>query len=186
MYKIKNRIINFPDNVNCYSDKVYFYFIGPLGDIKHKLSDLLNITIKEKKIIIEGKTDIHNVREYLSVKSLLSTTYVLFNNYIKGVLFFFDKSLVLKGIGYKFEIESNKNILIINVGYSHPVSFNIPNDVFIELVNNTEIRVKGISKHRVGQIAANIRSKKVPDNYKGNGIRYKNEIINLKVSKKTK
>ncbi len=186
MYKLKRKIINFPDKITCYLDEDYFCFVGPMGEIKHKMPKFLNISLIEKEIIIEVKNDIFNVRDYLVVKSLLSTTFVLFNNYIKGVLFLFDKSLILKGIGYKFEIEANINALIINVGYSHPVLFYIPDDVSIELVNNTEIKISGVSKHKVGQVAANIRRKKIPDNYKGNGIRYKNEVVNLKVSKKTK
>ena len=186
MYPLKNKFVLVPNTVNCYIDGVFFCFDGPIGKIKHKLPDVLNIYIKDSKIFIEKRYDILNVRDYLHVKSLLSTTFILFKNYINGVLRFYEKVLILKGIGYKTEFGSNKSVLIMNVGYSHPIVFNIPDDIEVELVTNTEIKVKGVSKYLVGQVAANIRSVKLPDSYKGNGVRYKDEKIILKVPKKTK
>lgn len=186
MYTLKSKFILIPNTVDCYIDGIFFYFNGPMGEIKHKIPNVLNIYVKDSAVFIEKRSNILNVRDYLYVKSLLSTTFILFKNYINGVLKFYEKVLVFKGIGYKAEFDSNKSALVMNLGYSHPVIFNIPNSVKVELITNTEIKIKGISKHLVGQIAANIRRIKLPDSYKGNGVRYKDEKLVLKVPKKTK
>ena len=97
---------------------------------------------------------------------------------------YYEKTLTLKGIGYKAEID--KNNLKLYIGYSNTVNMEIPLGIKIEINSNINIIIKGISKIDVGQFAANIRSKRKPEIYKGNGIKYKNEIIKFKSPKKSK
>ena len=100
------------------------------------------------------------------------------------MLNFFSRKLKLSGIGYKAKYEDN--ILYLNIGYSHIIKLNIPNDIIINIPDSTSILVQGVSKHKVGQIAFSIKEKRIPEIYKGNGIKYDKEIIKLKSPKKSK
>src|SRR3989338_2381802 len=85
------------------------------------------------------------------------------------------KVLLIQGVGYRAVLEGNT--LLLNVGFSHPIKFKIPEDIKISVDKNTIIKVSGINKNQVGQVAANIRTIKKPEPYKGKGIRYKDEIV---------
>ena len=104
------------------------------------------------------------------------------NNMIEGVSVGYVKELVLNGVGYK-AVQKGK-VLELLLGYSHPINFQIPEDLKVEVPKPTEIKISGIDKQRVGQIAANIRSYRKPEPYKGKGIKYKDEIIRRKEGKK--
>jgi large subunit ribosomal protein L6 len=100
---------------------------------------------------------------------------------IVGVSTGFSKKLEIKGVGYRSQMEGRK--LILNVGYSHPVVIDPPNEILIQVENNTNIEILGIDKAIVGQLAAKIRSIRPPEPYKGKGIRYQGEIIKKKIGK---
>ena len=104
------------------------------------------------------------------------------NNIVQGVSVGYVKELVLNGVGYK--AAQKGKILELLLGYSHPINFEIPDDLKVEVPKPTEIKITGIDKQRVGQIAANIRSFRKPEPYKGKGIKYKDEIIRRKEGKK--
>ena len=104
------------------------------------------------------------------------------NNTIIGVTNGFEKELQLNGVGYKAALKGK--ILELLLGFSHPINFPIPEDIKIELPKPTQIKISGISKQKVGQIAANIRSYRKPEPYKGKGVKYSNEIIRRKEGKK--
>ena len=89
---------------------------------------------------------------------------------------------VIPGVGYKFQLQGNK--LIVQAGYSKPVEVEVPAGIEIEVLNNTEINIKGINKELVGEFAANIRKIRKPEPYKGKGIKYKDEKIRRKEGKK--
>ena len=96
---------------------------------------------------------------------------------------FDSKDLELVGVG--FRAQSNGNKLTLNVGYSHPVDIEAPEGVSFEVLENTKIKVSGIDRQVVGQVAANVKKVRVPDVYKGKGIRYDDEVIRRKQGKKT-
>ena len=100
---------------------------------------------------------------------------------ILGVSQGFEKKLVIQGVGYRAQMEGSN--LILNLGYSHPIKVEPPNDINIRVENNTNIFISGINKETVGQISATIRSKRPPEPYKGKGIKYDNEVIKRKVGK---
>ena len=100
---------------------------------------------------------------------------------IIGVHQRFTKTLIAEGVGYRFQV--NKNNLVLNMGYSHPVEFSIPNDLEITLESPTKILVTGIEKERVGFLASKIREIRPPEPYKGKGIRYDDEVILRKAGK---
>ncbi len=105
----------------------------------------------------------------------------IIQNLVKGVSDGFVKELEIQGIGYCGQVNGGK--LALNLGYSHPVEFEIPADIKISMPDNTHILVQGIDKQRVGQVAATIRDFRPPDSYKGKGVRYKGEEVVLKEGK---
>jgi large subunit ribosomal protein L6 len=105
----------------------------------------------------------------------------LIANMVTGVTQGFEKVLEIQGIGYRAGLQGNT--LRLNLGFSHPVLFQLPEGIKVEVERQTQIKVKGIDKQLVGSVAAKIRSFKPPDPYKGKGIRYAGEYVRLKVGK---
>ena len=101
---------------------------------------------------------------------------------IVGVTEGYTKGLEAVGVGYKFQVQGNK--LTVNAGYSHPVIVEVPSEIKVEQINNTEINITGIDKQKVTEFAANIRKIRQPEPYKGKGIRYKGEYVRRKEGKK--
>jgi len=108
----------------------------------------------------------------------------LIANMITGVNSLWSKDLELVGVGFRAQAQGSK--LVLNVGFSHPVEIVAPEGISFEVVDNTKIKVSGIDKQLVGQIAADIKKVRIPDVYKGKGIRYKDEYIRKKVGKSAK
>ncbi len=176
--------IEVPEDINIKFDDYNCYFSGKNGQIKHKLNKNLIITDKDKVLTIQIKNTTLKEKEIKKLSALINTTKALFRNYITGIQTYYEKNLILKGIGYKAELD--KTNLKLHIGFSNTVNIEIPSTIKIEINSNINIKVKGISKEEVGQFAANIRFKRKPDIYKGNGIKYKNEIIKFKTQKKSK
>ena len=105
----------------------------------------------------------------------------LIQNMIQGVNENFSKTLIAEGVGYKFQLD--KKILILTMGYSHPVKISVPEDITINLESPTKLSIIGIEKQKVGVLASEIREIRPPEPYKGKGIRYENEIILRKAGK---
>lgn len=104
------------------------------------------------------------------------------NNMVVGVANGFEKKLILNGVGYRAAAKGS--VLNLSLGFSHPVEFKVPAGVTVETPSQTEVVVKGASKHLVGQVAANIRKYREPEPYKGKGIRYSDENVRRKEAKK--
>lgn len=177
--------INIPSNIKINLKDGYCYFSGKNGEIKHKLDNNINLDILENNTIkIFSKINIIKKNNYSKIFSILNTTKILFKNYVEGLYKLFEKTIILKGIGYKAEIKNN--FLILYIGYSHDIKMPIPNDLKVEVNSNTNIIIKGVSKEKIGQFAANIKLKRLPEPYKGNGIKYKTDKIKIKTPKKSK
>ena len=114
-------------------------------------------------------------------RSLHGLSRSLINNMVIGVTNGFQKNLEINGAGYRAQKQGNK--LVLNMGYSHPVEFTEPEGIEFEVPAPNRISVKGISKQRVGQIAADIRAVREPEPYKGKGIKYDYEVIRRKEGK---
>lgn len=184
--RINEITIKIPQNVKFTFKNENFSFNGVNGEIKNILNK--NLILNYEKDIIKISTNNEKIKykkkDIKKINALINTTRALFKNYINGVQNFYEKNLVLKGIGYKAEIE--KNYLNLNIGYTNIVSIKIPDNIKVEINSGTNIKIKSISKEAVGQFAANIREKRKPEVYKGNGIKYKDEIIKFKSPKKSK
>lgn len=122
-------------------------------------------------------------REKRSSKTLAGTIRALLNNMVVGVSKGFERKLELVGVGYKAQVQGSK-VLNLSLGFSHPFNYDIPDGITIETPTVTEILIKGIDKEKVGQLAAELRKVRAPEPYKGKGVRYANEKIVLKETKK--
>lgn len=172
-----------PENVSIEKINNHYTFNGLQGKITYLLNSDITTHISHDYITIE--VNITKKDKKHKKIALLNTITAIFKNFIKGVMELFEKTIIIKGIGYKVEYVNNKSLKLF-LGYSHPIIYTVPNDIIIDLINPTSICIKGISKHKVGQIAHEIKMKKPADIYKGNGIKYKDEILRLKSAKKTK
>lgn len=149
---------------------------GPLGQLENSFNSIVSLTINDSKVIIATNDDTK------FAKAMSGTAYALINNMILGVTKGFEKKLTILGVGYRAIMQGEN--LSLSLGYSHPVIFKTPTGIKISVNNQTEITIKGIAKELVGQVAAVIRSYRKVEYYKGKGIRYANETVVLKETKK--
>lgn len=148
---------------------------GPLGQVSANFKNNILVEIQDKKITLKP------LKEDLESMALWGTYASLLKNMIKGVNELYQKKLIIEGIGFKCEVKGSE--MILNLGFSHPVKIQIPNDIKVK-VEKGIVTVSGISKELVGQFSATIRELKKPEPYKGKGIRYEKEVIRRKQGKK--
>ncbi|MCZ6708891.1 MAG: 50S ribosomal protein L6 [Gammaproteobacteria bacterium] len=115
-------------------------------------------------------------------RAMAGTTRALVNNMVTGVSQGFERRLQLQGVGYRAQSDGNK--LNLQLGFSHPVEYQLPEGIVVETPSQTEIVVSGVSKQLVGQVSAEIRGFRPPEPYKGKGVRYANERVRRKEAKK--
>ena len=176
MSRVGNKIINVPEGVKVeIADDNTVTVTGAKGTLVRKFSPLINIDMDGNEIKVSRTS------EQKTVKQLHGTTRALLANMIEGVHNGYKKELEIVGIGYRAQMQGAK--LVLNVGYSHQVEIEGEEGVKIETPTQTTITVSGISKERVGEIAARIRAVKKPEPYKGKGIKYVNEKIIRKEGK---
>jgi large subunit ribosomal protein L6 len=149
---------------------------GAGGTLSLAMNDLVKVTNEG------GKLTFVAANESREANAMSGTMRQLVNNMVQGVTKGFEKRLSLVGVGYKAAVQGNK--LNLSVGYSHPVNIDMPAGIKFETPAPTEIVVKGADRQRVGQLAAEIRAVRPPEPYKGKGIRYANEKIVIKETKK--
>nr|YP_010199038.1 ribosomal protein L6 [Hydropuntia urvillei]UAD88487.1 ribosomal protein L6 [Hydropuntia urvillei] len=177
MSRIGKKPISLPQKTQIQIQDNLITIEGPKGKLSYKIPKLINANYDIKK----QKLYLYQIPENKEAQKLHGLSRTIINNMITGVSKGFEKKLQIQGIGYRSQLK-DKN-LILHVGYSHPIIVKPPKNIIIEVENNTSITIKGIQKDKVGEIAAQIRRIRPPEPYKGKGIRYLNEIINLKVGK---
>jgi large subunit ribosomal protein L6 len=176
MSRIGNRKLNIPAGVTVTVDDNLVTVKGPKGELSLNVDKLITVEVTDNTV------ECKRANETNTAKSLHGTTNSLIENMMVGVSVGFEKGLEINGVGYRFNVSGNK--LTVTAGFSHPVVIDIPSDLSVEQVSNTEITVKGIDKQKVSEFAANIRKWRKPEPYKGKGIRYKGEKIRRKEGKK--
>lgn len=149
---------------------------GPKGKLEQRLNPDMVIEHEDGQITVACPND--DVRHY---NHLWGLTRTLINNMVIGVTQGYTKTLIMKGVGYRASMQGNK--MIISVGYSHPVEVVPAEGITFEVPEQTKIVVHGIDKQLVGATAADIRSIRLPEPYKGKGIRYEGEVVKLKAGK---
>ena len=148
---------------------------GPKGTLVRDLPVEMEIKEEDGHIVVTRPNDLKKM------KSLHGLTRTLINNMIHGVTEGYEKVLEVNGVGYRAAKQGKK--LVLSLGYSHPVEMEDPEGIETVLEGQNKITVKGISKEKVGQYAAEIRDKRRPEPYKGKGIKYADEVIRRKVGK---
>lgn len=149
---------------------------GPKGELQHTFPADMMITLENDEIIVQRPSDENRHR------SLHGMTRALIQNMVTGVSAGFEKVLEVNGVGYRAELDGKT--LVLYVGYSHPVRMEPPAGISFDVDTKTrQIKVMGYDKQFVGQIAANVRSVRPPEPYKGKGIRYIDETIRRKAGK---
>ena len=146
---------------------------GPKGKLEFIKPDEITIVQTDNLLSVSTKSE---------STAMSGTTRALISNMVTGVSKGWEKKLLLVGVGYRAKADKLKLELV--VGYSHPVNFEIPEGITIETPSQTEIVISGIDKQKVGQVAADIRSVRPPEPYKGKGIKYADEQIVKKEAKK--
>lgn len=178
MSRIGKLPINIPKNVDVNYMNSKITVKGKFGTLETKIPDVINIVQNDGQLSVNLKEEKKNVR---ALHGLYRT---LINNMVIGVSEQFNLTLILKGVGYRAAVQGKE--IVLNLGYSHPVKMEIPKDISVEIVQNTTINLKSCDKELLGLFAANIRTWRPPEPYKGKGILYKDEQIIRKAGKSAK
>ena len=178
MSRIGKLPITIPDSVDVnYTDST-ITVKGKFGTLENQIPESIVVTEDNGKLSVQIKEQKKNSR---ALHGLYRT---LINNMVLGVSQQFDLTLILKGVGYRAAVQGKE--IVLNLGYSHPVKIDIPNEIKVEVVQNTTINLKSCDKEALGLFAANIRAWRLPEPYKGKGILYQNEQIIRKAGKSAK
>ena len=175
MSRIGNKPITVPDGVEVKIDGKHITVKGPKGTLEREIHN--NISLE-----MEGNTiKVTRINDEPLNRSLHGLTRTLISNMITGVVHEYTKELQINGVGYRVQKQGNN--LNMSLGYSHPVIFEAPAGITFDVPNPNTIIVKGIDKELVGQTAAEIRTKRPPEVYRGKGIKYADEVIRRKEGK---
>jgi large subunit ribosomal protein L6 len=149
---------------------------GPLGTLKQALSGDVSVVREGDSLLCKAQND------SMQANAMSGTIRALLANMVQGVSKGFERKLNLVGVGYRAQAAGDT--LNLTLGFSHPVAYKMPAGIKVETPTQTEIVLKGADKQRVGQVAAEIRAFREPEPYKGKGVRYSDEVVVLKETKK--
>ena len=175
MSNIGKQPIIIPENVQISISNNSVEVKGQLGELNMNFNSRIDISNIDNTIVVKRNS------EQRKDKELHGLYRALIQNMVVGVSQGFEKTLLLVGVGYT--AEKKGDFLLLNVGYSHPIYFQIPDGVMVNTPDQTTIVVKGYHKQNVGDFTAKIRSMRKPEPYKGKGIKYSDEIIRRKAGK---
>jgi large subunit ribosomal protein L6 len=178
MSRIGKLPITLPDTVNVSYNESEITVKGKFGTLQTKIPKIIVITQDDKILKVNLKS------ESRSDRSLHGLYRTLINNMVIGVSEQFQLTLILKGVGYRATVQGKE--IVLSLGYSHPVKIEIPQEISVEVAQNTTINLKSCDKELLGLFAANIRTWRRPEPYKGKGILYQGEQIIRKAGKSAK
>jgi large subunit ribosomal protein L6 len=175
MSRIGKRPVPLPKGVTAQVTGQRITVKGPRGEIARTVHADLNVAVEDVGVVVKRPSDesFH--------KALHGLTRTLIANMVEGVTKGFQKALEIQGVGYKAEPKGQDIQLL--VGFSHPVRYRPPQGIKIAIENNTLVKIEGVDKELVGQVAAEIRAVRPPEPYKGKGIRYQGEQVRRKAGK---
>jgi large subunit ribosomal protein L6 len=176
MSRIGKLPVAVPSGVNITLNDGEVLVKGPKGELRQAiLSTVVNVKLEDGKVVVERKGE---AREHRAAHGLTRT---LIANMVEGVSKGYRKSLEIQGVGFRAAKSGEK--LNLSLGFSHPVVFEAPRGIALSVEGQNKIHVDGIDKQAVGQVAAEIRSLRPPEPYKGKGIRYAGEVVRKKLGK---
>ncbi len=149
---------------------------GPLGTLRQQLTEAVSVEREGDALVCKARDGVANAN------AMSGTVRALVANMVSGVTKGFERKLTLVGVGYRAQAQGDK--LNLSLGFSHPVVHQMPAGVKVETPTQTEVVIKGIDKQQVGQVAAEVRAYRAPEPYKGKGVRYSDEVVVLKETKK--
>ncbi len=174
MSRIGNNPVKLPSKVEVTLGQGSITVKGPLGSLTRAYGDSVSIEKDGEQLVFKAAND--------ESSAMHGTVRALVANMVKGVTDGFEKKLTLVGVGYRAQAQGDK--LNLSLGFSHPIVHAMPKGVTVTTPVQTEILVKGIDKQQVGQVAAEIRAYRPPEPYKGKGVRYHDETVVIKETKK--
>lgn len=178
MSRIGTKPVVIPSGVNVIVTGTLVSVSGPKGELQHDFRPEVKI------LVSDGKVQVERVKETPKAKALHGLSRTLVENMVMGVTQGWNKGLELVGVGYRAAMGGTD--LLLNVGFSHQVTFPAPTGITFEVKDNTKVNVMGTDKQLVGETAAQIRRIKPPEPYKGKGIRYIGEVVKKKAGKTAK
>jgi len=176
MSRVGKNPIEIPGDVQVSIEGAIVTAKGKLGELSHQVSDSVSADLEEGKVLVRPVDDSQAAR------AMWGTTRSLLQSLVTGVSAGFTKELEINGVGYRAAVQGST--LSLQLGYSHDVDYPIPEGITITCAKPTAISISGANKQRVGQVAAEIRSFRPPEPYKGKGIKYSDEVILRKEGKK--
>ena len=194
MSRIGKKPVQIPAGVTVTVDGTHVAVKGGKGELERTFSELIAIEHEGDEILVRiprtpateslSHEDFKLTKEYKAANAMQGLTRTLIHNMVVGVSEGFEKRLEMTGVGYRAALKGAD--LELSLGYSHPILYVCPENITFEVSDNTHINVKGISKEQVGQVAAEIRSKRPPEPYKAKGVHYVGEHIRRKLGKAAK
>ena len=175
MSRVGNMPITVPAGVEVKIEGNHITVKGPKGSLERDIHPNIKVELDGNEIKVSRPDDTN------TNKSLHGTTRALIHNMVEGVVNEFKVELEINGVGYRAQKQGNK--LVMNLGYSHPVEMEAPEGITFDVPSANQIIVRGIDKELVGQTAAVVRTKRPPEVYRGNGIKYVEEVIRRKEGK---
>ena len=175
MSRIGKKPISLPNGVEVTINGQDVTVKGPKGTLSMTVNSDMAVKVEENTLEVERPS------ESKTHRTIHGTTRALLNNLVVGVSEGFSKKLVMKGVGYRAQLQGNK--LVLQAGYSHPVEMPVPEGLTVEVPKNTEMIISGIDKQLVGEFSANVRAVRPPEPYLGKGIRYVDEYVRRKEGK---
>lgn len=176
MSRIGNFPVELPTNVEVQLSAGEISVKGPLGTLKQFLSE--QVTVEK----VENRVQVKVANNSNTANAMSGTVRALVANMVRGVTKGYEKKLTLVGVGYRAQAQGDK--LNLTLGFSHPIVHQMPKGIKVETPTQTEVVIKGIDKQVVGQVAAEVRAYRKPEPYKGKGVRYSDERVVLKETKK--
>ena len=176
MSRVAKNPVAIPEKVEVVLSATNIAVSGPLGKLNHQLTDAVALKREGETITFTANNDSQHSR------AMSGTLRALVANMVHGVSAGFTKKLTLVGVGYKANAQGQ--MLNLELGYSHPINHNMPAGIKVQTPTPTEVIVTGFDKQVVGQVAAQIRSYRAPEPYKGKGVRYSDEVVAIKETKK--
>ncbi len=176
MSRVAKNPVAIPAKVEIVLSSASISVSGPLGKLSHPLTDAVSLNRDGETITFAAANDSQHA------KAMSGTMRALVANMVQGVSQGFSRKLTLVGVGYKAQAQGTT--LNLELGYSHPINHKMPEGVTVETPTQTEVILKGVDKQVVGQVAAQIRAYRSPEPYKGKGVRYADEVVIIKETKK--
>jgi large subunit ribosomal protein L6 len=175
MSRVGKAIVTIPPKVEIKDNGNSILVKGPLGEISTPIFEGISLNQENETVSFIRSS------EQKKIIALHGLVRALFNNSVKGVTEGWTRNLEITGVGYRAQVRGKD--LVMSLGYSHEVVFPTPNGIKIEVADQLKIKISGIDRQLVGQVAADIRSKRPPEPYKGKGIRYSDEVVKRKAGK---